>query len=328
MAKQTTINAPSNLSFERKLDPSDALFSSCSWNNRLECEPVPVIEKTVRGVISNIAKATTAKIESANPQTVDVAQLPQNHDTLRVRFTLRVLGGVGVPCVCNSAEYEQRLVSLVRENLQDDIAELSRRYAGNIANARFLWRNRLAAEDIVVHVLQMKGGNVANRWEFQSKNYAVNDYRHDKTFDELAKAIQNGLANGYTLFEVSAYARAGAGQQVFPSEEMIMRKGKDDKSKTLYAVDGQAAMHSQKIGNALRTIDDWYPREQGDFGPVAVEPYGQVTTRGLALRQPKQKVDFYTLLDSWVAGEDIGTDSRRFVVANLIRGGVFGRSGK
>lgn len=328
MAKQTTNNAPSNLAFERKLDPSDALFSSCAWGDKLDCEPVPVTEKTVRGVISNIAKMTTASVESANLQTVDVAQLPHNHDTLRVRFTLRVLNGVNVPCVCNSVEYQRKLESVLDEHLTGGVAELSRRYAWNIANARFLWRNRLAAETIVVHVSHMQDGNAVQHWEFDSNAHAVNVFAPSEAFDGLAKAIEDGLTNGYRLFEVTAYARMGAGQEVYPSQEMIMKKGKDDKSKTLYSVDNSAAFHSQKIGNALRTIDTWYPREQGDFGPIAVEPYGQITTRGLALRQPRQKADFYTLLDSMMSGADIGTENRLFLIANLIRGGVFGRSGK
>ncbi|MFG9942851.1 type I-F CRISPR-associated protein Cas7f/Csy3 [Pseudomonas aeruginosa] len=41
----------------------------------------------------------------------------------------------------------------------------------------------------------------------------------------------------------------------------------------------------------MRTIDTWYPDEDG-LGPIAVEPYGSVTSQGKAYRQPKQKLDF------------------------------------
>lgn len=52
------------------------------------------------------------------------------------------------------------------------------------------------------------------------------------------------------------------------------------KSKVLYQIDGIAALHSQKVGNALRTIDDWYPdATELALGPIAVEPYGSVTSR-------------------------------------------------
>ena len=88
-----------------------------------------------------------------------------------------------------------------------------------------------------------------------------------------------------------------------------------------------AGIHSQKIGNALRTIDTWYPvdEENGNIGPIAVEPYGSVTSQGKAYRQPKQKADFYNLLDDWVLKDkapEMG--NQHYVMATLIRGGVFG----
>ena len=85
-------------------------------------------------------------------------------------------------------------------------------------------------------------------------------------------------------------------------------------------------MHSQKIGNALRTIDTWYPNPDGEeLGPIAVEPYGSVTSQGRAYRQPKQKMDFYSLLDGWVLNDKVpDAEQQHYVMANLIRGGVFG----
>jgi CRISPR-associated protein Csy3 len=87
-------------------------------------------------------------------------------------------------------------------------------------------------------------------------------------------------------------------------------------------------MHSQKIGNAIRTIDTWYPEADTlGLGPIAVEPYGSVTTQGKAYRQPKAKQDFYTLLDNWVLKDQApALEQQHFVIATLIRGGVFGES--
>jgi len=94
-------------------------------------------------------------------------------------------------------------------------------------------------------------------------------------------------------------------------------------------------MHSQKIGNAIRTVDTWYPDEdgegssQGQMPPIAVEPYGSVTSQGKAYRQPKPKMDFYSLLDAWVLKDQVpDVAQQHYVIANLVRGGVFGESGK
>ncbi len=122
---------------------------------------------------------------------------------------------------------------------------------------------------------------------------------------------------------------------MFPSQELILDRStssRGTKSKTLYTVRDTAAMHSQKIGNALRTIDTWYSSfSDGDdsLGPIAVEPYGSVTSQGKAYRQPKEKQDFYTLLDGWVLKDEIPeSGNQHYVIANLIRGGVFGDSDK
>ena len=130
--------------------------------------------------------------------------------------------------------------------------------------------------------------------------------------------------NRHVLLQVTAFVRVGTGQEVFPSQELILDKASTGKSKTLYHVDDVAAIHSQKIGNAIRTIDTWYDGAQ-DLGPIAVEPYGSVTTQGKAYRQPKQKLDFYTLLDDWLLKDKVpAVEQQHFVMAVLIRGGVFG----
>jgi CRISPR-associated protein Csy3 len=80
-------------------------------------------------------------------------------------------------------------------------------------------------------------------------------------------------------------------------------------------------MHSEKIGNALRTIDSWYA-DNAKVGAIAVEPYGSVTTRGEAHRITKN--DFYTLFLKWLKDGEIPVEQKHYVIATLIRGGVFG----
>ena len=64
-------------------------------------------------------------------------------------------------------------------------------------------------------------------------------------------------------------------------------------------------------------------------GPIPVEPYGSVTTQGRAYRKPTDKVDFYSLLDNWLLKDKEPTpEQQHFVMATLIRGGVFGDAGK
>ena len=334
------LTTASVLAFERKLDPSDAVFHAGRWDDRAQShawQPVTVREKSVRGTISNRLKVKDqdpakldAAIENPNLQTVDVAALPAEADTLKVQFTLRVLGGAGTPSACNSAAYQAKLLATVQGYVQQHgFGELARRYAANLANGRFLWRNRAGAEQVDVIVEQMHNGQAANTWSFDALALntravgAINTAANG--LDELGQAIAAGLAGSqHVLLQVTALVRQGAGQEVFPSQELILDKGSAGKSKTLYHVDGVAAIHSQKIGNAIRTIDTWYEGAE-ELGPIAVEPYGSVTTQGKAYRQPKQKLDFYTLLDNWLLKDQVPpADQQHFVMAVLIRGGVFG----
>ncbi|WP_234087679.1 type I-F CRISPR-associated protein Csy3 [Azonexus sp. R2A61] len=341
MAK-TDLKTASVLAFERKLDPSDALFSAGKWVDRSTGEkwvPVTVREKSVRGTISNRLATKDqdpakldASIQSPNLQTVDVATLPNDADTLRVRFTLRILGGAGTPSACNNADYQIKLQGTVQQYAKEvGFAELARRYASNLTNGRFLWRNRMGAEQIEVQVRQLAQGEAAQSWSFDALNFSLRDFSSDSpALGELAKVIELGLAGqAHALLEVVAYVRMGDGQEVYPSQELILDRGdkKGQKSKTLYVVGNVAGIHSQKIGNALRTIDTWYPadEENGSIGPIAVEPYGSVTSQGKAYRQPKQKADFYNLLDEWVLKDRAPeAGNQHYVMATLIRGGVFG----
>lgn len=342
MTKKDTLKTASVLAFERKLDPSDALFYAGKWDERSQASDWPFIsirEKSVRGTISNRLKTSEqdpakldAAIQNPNPQTVDVATLPHEADTLMVRFTLRVLGGAGTPSACNNAEYQEKLKQVVHGYVETHgFRELAKRYAHNLANGRFLWRNRVGAEEVEVQIRQMERGEVARSWTFDALEQSLRKFEGGQDVIELGNLIADALeGNRHLLLEIVAFARVGAGQEVFPSQELILDRSRGDKSKTLYRVGEVAGIHSQKLGNAIRTIDTWYPAmaEGNDLGPIAVEPYGSVTTQGSAYRQPKQKMDFYSLLDRWLLKDQVpSVEQQHFVMATLIRGGVFGDAG-
>ena len=340
MAKNELTTA-SVLAFERKLDPSDAQFSAGMWDRRTDpaWAPVPVREKSVRGTISNRLNTKNsdpakldASIQSPNLQRVDVATLPADADTLRVQFTLRVLGGAGHPSACNNAEYQAKLRATVDAYVANHgFTELASRYATNLASARFLWRNRVGAEAVEVVVRRLRAGTTAQSWTFDALSVGLREFPSTADITALATLIAEGLADDeHVLLEITAHVRIGCGQEVFPSQELILDRGdkKGQKSKTLYVVKDVAAIHSQKVGNALRTIDTWYPGAD-ELGPIAVEPYGSVTSQGKAYRQPKEKSDFYTLLDGWVLKDkEPSIENQHFVIANLVRGGVFGEAEK
>lgn len=341
MAK--TKDTVSVLAFEKKLVPSDGYFYGTQWENRETYTPLRLLEKSVRGTISNRLKPAiqndpvklNAEVEKANLQTVDSCSLGIDQDTLKHHFTLKILGGIAEPSACNNANFKQSYKKAVQSYIEDHgFTELSRRYALNIANARFLWRNRVGAEQIEVNV-RILNKDKRHEWTFDATQLSTRNFDiQDSDVDALAESIAEALASedDHLLLDITTYVQVGKAQEVYPSEELVLDKGKAKKSKVLYSVNDIAAMHSQKIGNALRTIDTWYPAfsdSEKSAGPIAVEPYGAVTNLGTAFRIPKEKKDFYSFFDKWARGESLDeVNDQHYVMAVLVRGGVFGESDK
>lgn len=335
----STLKTASVLAFERNLDISDAFFAQRdSQDKDSKTQAVTIKEKSVRGTISNRLKnpekmdpaKLDAEIEKANLQRVDSASLDESCDTLIVTWSCKVLPFTGKPSVCNDQNYQKALVDTVKGYLETQgVSELARRYAINIANARWLWRNRVGAERIAVDV-SCEVNNTKHSFRFDAKSISLrgfdNNTNHADDIAQLASLIEQGLNDeAFVILYIKASAIMGYGQEVYPSQELVLDTGKT-KSKELYQINGKAGMHSQKVSNAIRTIDNWYP--EAEF-PIAIEPYGAVTTLGTAFRQPKAKMDFYTLFDNWVLkGDTPDVEQQHYVMGVLIRGGVFGASGK
>ncbi len=327
-----SIKIPSVFSCERKLSPSDATMFATTWAERNSAVGVPVRvrEKSVRGTISHIKKKDAgkldAKIESPNLQDVDCAAMPTDKDTLSISFTLRAIPDLTEPSASNSPEFERLFRERVSQySAQHGFRELARRYVFNLANARFAWRNRVGVEDMEV-VIHHRG----SEWIFDASEFPLARFdvpaKYEEAIEQIAKSLASVLTseNKFALFKVTAHLRVGEGQEVFPSQELIM----DAKKKTLYSVDGVAGIHSQKIGNAVRSVDTWYPEySAGNLQPIAAEIFGAVTSKARAYRNPKDKVDFYTRFEAFINGAELAVEEEHYVMAVIIRGGVFGCKG-
>jgi CRISPR-associated protein Csy3 len=335
----TTLTMPTVLAFDRKLEPSDALMYSGNWqdiDNNNDWEPIKLFERRNRAVKSNFTQEVLndegelqKKMAEANLSWGDDAALTHNSDTLKISFTLRVVADLIKPSVCNKAKFEAAYREKVGEYINSDLLELSNRYAYNIANGRFLWRNRVGAQalKIVVNHASLTGPLTFNSYDFSLKKTSSDD----ASVRVLAELINDGLVgNNNTLIKINAYVQLGEGQRVWPSQEMVLNPPKGEKSRHLFSLDSvaannHAAMHCEKIGNALRTIDDWYPDHANTQAPIAIEAYGSVTQRGVAYRSSRN--DFKSLLLKWLNTENgvtLDAEEKHFVVAMLIRGGVFG----
>ncbi len=322
MAKSKSIALPSLLSFERKIEVSDALMFSGRWQGD-KWDAIPITKRQNRSTQSAYGTEDKKKAE-ANPVSSDSddANLFSEHDSLNVKFTLRTIGDVGNPFACNEPDFESVFKENIAVDKEECLRELAYRYAHNIASGRFLWRNRINAKEAKVVVTIGDKDIPFNCFDFPLREFETQ--RNNADLNELANVLYSGLSANvddsiFVLINVSAFVLLGNGQHVFPSQEMNM----GEKKKVLFKLNDCAAMHSVKVANAIRTIDTWY--KDAEF-PIAAEPFGAVTQKGQAYR--KNGDDLYTLMQNMVNGGEISKEDRSFILANLIRGGVFSGESK
>ncbi|WP_180897412.1 type I-F CRISPR-associated protein Csy3 [Martelella soudanensis] len=343
------------LAFARSVQITEGLFYATVSGNPETLTPVEVLEKGVRGQTSQDNAKDKAGL--SNPQSVEYAIVPQRHDRVLLSFSVRFMPLSLRPHACNNtgvgAAYE-RLASAYRT--AGGYRTLALLYLWNIANARFAWRNRFQSDAMSVRVETGDGTvlvfdpfllSLDIPASFDELAAALTEGEPER-LDELITGVAHGLSNGDQnafVLMVEWHATMEPGQEIFPSQEYVRESNKDEKPSrvlaklpTLYAGRElmQASMHSQKIGAALRHIDIWHGSEEHE-GPIAVNPFGGVQETGNVLRKPETKKSFYHLrakAEALITGietangpDEISGDAH-FVMANLIRGGVFGASGK
>jgi CRISPR-associated protein Csy3 len=361
---------PSNLSFRRSIDVSDGLMRSVMPDGSLR--PVVVEQVTVRGAMGNSTAGYDKKgkplegdaLEKAqnpktpNIQSIDRATLDSGSDILDVSFSLAFHGGGQAPDACSKAEYRDALKSFLAEASRAGLyEELAARYLWNVVNGRVLWRNGYGVAAGVT--LSVDGaervfnwGKLRERKVFPGVAALTAAYQGNggeaaikALVADIAKALRG--ERDLVAFDVSIRVRSYHGAEVWPSQEFVeesqKKRGGREISRVLasrtVALAGtsvrQGVMHSQKLGNAIRTVDEWH--DDKGFGAIPVEAFGWVQGELAALRAPaaKQGVDAYRALEnvasiaSGVAeGDKQARQDALYTLAIIIRGGVWGVSEK
>jgi CRISPR-associated protein Csy3 len=352
MAKAKTTDATSfetgMLSFARSLQISEGVFFGLAGETRI---PVEVLEKGVRGQTANdLSPGNRKEAANSNIQTVEFAVLPQGCTAVELDFSVRILPKAMKPHACGNTAVGDAYRNLAEEYARvGGFGVLAELYAWNIANARFAWRNRFQADASKVTVIYsgekiafdpaiLSLDDVADRDEMAAALVTGDRAALDRFID----GISRGLTSSPFCFDVTWTGEMVAGQEIFPSQEYIREeKAQKDLSRVYAKLPvffrgreiGQASMHSQKIGAALRHIDIWHGDEE--YGAIAVNPYGGVQETAAVLR--REKISFYdirkkseevlaSIRTAQSASEIPG--SIHFMMANLVRGGVFGSSNK
>ena len=321
-----------------------------------QLEPLMVMRHGIRGT-QNVNKEGDEKTSAAgeskardvsNIQQTDTAKLHPEASALVVKFGISFLpvsdtlfASAMATGEKDEAEYRSFLSSLedfvARASQSDGLTEVANRYARNILNGRWLWRNRTIAKKINVTVIQ---GDVVIA-DIDGLSIPMNHFNdYSEAEIALGQVIRDGLSGDNTLPSIAIRARvvfpvAGA-VEVFPSQNYLETKAKGfarplyhlkvgvSKSENDIQEIGMAAIRDQKIGNAIRTFDTWYPDFDSVKKPIPVEPNGASLDakrffRPVSGRDSVSSFKIATKLNLI----DPNSNEGMFMIASLIRGGVY-----
>jgi CRISPR-associated protein Csy3 len=345
-----SIKIPGVLSFQRGAIVTDGLLSSIVPTESAErLVPVKVIRHGIRG-INNTPKGE----DVANIQRTESAKTAGDAIGLAVEFSYRTLPANRLLFGCSDPNYRRAAEGFISRFFVRGVPEFDEvclRYARNILNGRWLWRNRMLGEVSVTATLGLK--------TYQGIGSRLSDFS-DYTDDEKALAkdvIATGFISGQggsPAVNVEGRVLFGfTGQtEVFPSQNMVTNKPQGF-ARSLYKVDmisrrelvsilsgankdgedagefmadmidmGRAALRDQKIGNAIRTIDTWYPEYAGM--PIPVEPNGASLEANVLYRKA-EAINAKGLLSKIDEIEPLSTfnPNAAYLIALIVRGGVF-----
>lgn len=340
------------LSFQRGIVITDALFYDDVDG---ELVPLYVLRHGIRGTqnVNKKGKGETSTSGDAsrenvsNIQTTDTAKTAPKSSAVVARFAIRFIDLKDALFACAPGKNDDdSMIADLRQSIESFIVkaqestgvdEIARRYARNILNGRWLWRNRLIAQKITISV--SNGGKpVGEESALDGKRWDVfTDYTEAEK--SVAKVIADGL-RGRDKAALEVMARIDFGFQgsmeVFCSQNYLEAKP-DGFARSLYCVSvgevkradstegirvmGQAALRDQKVSNALRTFDTWYPDFEAFGKPIPVEPLGASLDAQRFFRD-KGKTSAFDLAKR-LNTLDPATSEGMFMTACLIRGGVY-----
>ena len=346
---------PSVLSFSRSIQPTIGYLYSVKSPNSADDKPVIIEQETLRTTFSNYGErekitklVSDEKAGTSNIQTVEAAYVSKGYSWLKAAFSVSFLCNSLQANSTNDFEASNKLEKLVELYLAKETENtLAKAYLTNIVSGRWFFRNDYGQNKLVTISGDIDGAEFSETFVTPKRAYDMESAleSNKEGFERLTALVHQGLFDprASVQLKVEGFIQLSEGAEVFPSQEFAQdAKTRDGQrlSKVLSSItldngSRQATFHSQKIGNALRTIDSWY--EDAEYS-LPVEPFG--IDQRLSLSQRAKGNDFYTLveknLETWIEEIPKSTnvnelpyvDSLHFVIACLVRGGVYSGDSK
>lgn len=327
--KSTSVALPSLWSYTASIRPSDARMFGINTKTGAETAIIAQ-ERQIVSTLSDTKSLSKFKKEpeynkgATNIQSVSFAQMPTDTDALKVTYSVYFYGnvmGCHAQSMSDTPELVNKLVSSYAE--QNGFVELAYRYLQQITSAEPVFRNKQLSNEWATKVTVG-----SKEYEFKAGMYQKSELTKDH---DLVRSLASVFKDQYGFMRVGVEHVATdihELSEVYPSQKML------EKGAGLATAVGTdfAVITAQKIGNSIRTIDDWYD-EDAPYS-IPVEPFGIDKHKNRVLRagESNNNKDFYTTLSSKLIQfidslkDGVITNDIHYVVAVLIRGGVFSAS--
>lgn len=351
---------PGVLSLTRRINITDALFYSLHADGS---EKKLIVKRGGLRGTQNLNKNQEHNVN--NVQLTDSAKSDSQAVAVVVRTALRFLplSQVLNSCAPGKADTGEMLIdfrnslasfiarSAAGDKVSSGLQEVANRYARNIANGGWLWRNRQFSAKVKIEVTCDQ-----ESFDFDALKVPLNRFEdYSEAEIKIGKYISSSLAGhaSHTI-HIKATLDFGDGMnanaEVYPSQNYLGSKKPQGFARSLYAVDagvaalsndsydgkdvaldydavriiGQAALRDTKVANALRTFDTWFPKFKEHGLPIAVEPSGANLGAQCLFRNGEASSFAYARRLNTISPD---SDEGMFMIAALIRGGVYSEGG-
>ncbi len=269
----------------------------------------------------------------------NIAQLSTHKNFLAINGSFKIINNFTKPSLSDSPELRLALKNFVNEYRNEfDLSVLLKRYFQNIFLGRTFWRNSIGFNKSVLIKLKSSSGVIKHIFECDNVSSDFNSLvfknESDNTkLNEIIKKINEETKNisDFIQIELIYLVELGFGAETFPSQTFTENK-KETEGKLLAFKEipegKQVILHSQKFGNGLRTIDDWYNNYSLYEEVIPVEVYGALISQREDRRALKNGSFFDYFNEKFPKYveeyKNKPENEKHYLMAMFIKGGVLG----
>ncbi|QUM76169.1 type I-F CRISPR-associated protein Csy3 [Moritella sp. 24] len=348
---------PISLSFTGSIKPTDVTFHVC-WPDTIRTP----LKKTTRKVLglfdgSSDGYESSGKVDESvseyklaqgNPHEVDFCCVPYGCKYIEAECSITISPELLNPLKCSDT-YVKSMINQFVENYNSRIGmnEVITHYLINMCNGDWLWNNKKYAKTLNIEVILWPWNKQPFHFNDIRRNYYDGEhFKQTPHWNALVEQVIKSLtvSDELTILEIKATLTYPTNAQLYPSQTFTEKNknktsNQSDNNKKYQTTDIEGItspiIGCYKVGAAIATIDDWYPNAEK---PLRVGRYGVDKQDVIARRHPSSEKDFFSLLrrlDSFnelllkkEKLNDADVADMHFIIANLIKGGLFQHKGK